>query len=432
MKAEVLGGNGSGSAPLFEHIEPGIYRYALNGNYYERPGINGKRTWRSLKTKNLRFARERLRRRRSCITRVPCIEPAMPMQGADPELAVVGDVIRCYQKGGYLDKHLSQRPEGTRKDEERHCTILLKFWRNIGVVAVTDAVCDSYHDWRIGHVQQGIGNRAVDRELNTLNNAFRYAKRRGLIRVNPLADRPKYQSSKFVRHCREFMPGSSDELHACAGLLMKQSRSTVLGFQHLFEAMTGLRSCEVLKWRTDAGPDDPGYVTPDGKSLRVWRCKGQHAVNPFVQVHNGLSALLNAYRKWKEDRYPNSPWYFPSSRTNEGPVGKGALAHALRRLHLKGKTKKITSHGGRAFYVTVRRSHGIPDPQIAFEIGHTSAGATLAAVYGGVPPHWLTGEGPRMDWLPSGKPAWELIPPSKEAQQAVRGAGEETLTACCA
>jgi hypothetical protein len=110
------------------------------------------------------------------------------------------------------------------------------------------------------------------------------------------------------------MPGSADELHACAGLLMEHPHSIVLGFQQLFEAMTGLRTCEVLKWRTDAGPDDPGYVTQDGKSLRVWRCKGQHAVNPFVKVHDGLAALLIAHRKWKEECCQESPWYFPSPK----------------------------------------------------------------------------------------------------------------------
>jgi integrase len=421
MKSEILKAAGSDSTPLFEHIEAGIYRYTLNGNYYERPTLNGKRTWRSLKTKNLKSARKKLRWCRSGVARAPRVQPEV-FPRVDSELAIVGDVIHRYQEDGYLDKDLNQRPEGTRRDEERHCTILIKFWKNLEISAATEAACDSYHDWRISRVQQGTGNRAIDRELNTLNNACRYAKRRGLIGVNPLADRPRYQSSKSVRHCREFMPGSADELHACAGILMKHPHSVVLGFQQLFEAMTGLRTCEVLKWRTDAGPDDPGYVTPDGKSLRVWRCKGQHAVNPFVKVHAGLAALLIAHRKWKEECRQESPWYFPSPRGTEGNVGKRALAHALWRLHLKNGIKKFTSHGSRAFYVTVRRSHGIPDSQIAFEIGHTSGGATLATVYGGVPPHWLTGEGPQMSWLPTGKPAWESIKPTKVPRNQARNA----------
>jgi hypothetical protein len=51
------------------------------------------------------------------------------------------------------------------------------------------------------------------------------------------------------------------------------------------------------------------------------------------------------------------------------------------------------------------------DSQIAWEIGHTSGGATLAEVYGGAPPHWLAGDGPKMSWLPSGKPAWSVLWP---------------------
>src|SRR5206468_12772993 len=109
---------------------------------------------------------------------------------------------------------------------------------------------------------------------------------------------------------------------------------------------------------------------------------------------------------------------FPSSRKAQQPISKRALTHALGRLHRNGKIRKLTSHGGRAYYVTVRRSHGIPDSQIAFEIGHTSAGVTLAAVYGGVPPHWRTGEGPRMTWLPNRKPAWEFIAPLKLPRRA--------------
>jgi hypothetical protein len=37
----------------------GIYRYRPNGTYYYRPVLpNGKRTYRSLKTKNLKLAKE--------------------------------------------------------------------------------------------------------------------------------------------------------------------------------------------------------------------------------------------------------------------------------------------------------------------------------------------------------------------------------------
>lgn len=131
--------------------------------------------------------------------------------------------------------------------------------------------------------------------------------------------------------------------------------------------------------------------------------------------HEGLQGLLAAHAKWKTEYYPDSPWFFPGhDREANQPVHKSALAHTLRRLHTKKRiTKKRTSHGMRAFYVTVRRSHGITDAQIAHEIGHTSGGSTLGKVYGGVPPEWLSGGGPRMSWLPAGEPAWETIKPPR-------------------
>lgn len=390
MKKIVVNESQGQKSPPFEHVEAGIYRNRSSRVYFERPKVNGRRTWRSLETSNLKHAREELHRRRAAVgtDKDPYVEV---------EVATVGEIIRRYQKDGYLDKNLNGRSGSTLVEETRNCGKLLEFWKAIPVNTVTDAVCDRYRDWRIKNVKQGKGKRVIDRELNTLNNAFRYAKRRAIVRLNPIADRPRYQSSKEVRHCRDFMPGNADELHEFVAVLMKNPHSVVLGFQMLFEAMTGLRTSEVLKLQTAANSNEPRYVTPDGKSLRVWRSKAQHAVNPFVKVHDGLRALLEAHRKWKKEYYPDSPWYFPSPRGVDGPVEKHALGHALLRMHSKG-FKKYISHGMRAFYVTVRRSHGVTDPQIAFEIGHTSGGATLAAVYGGVPPHWVPGT-PRLPLL---------------------------------
>ena len=52
----------------FEQIEPGIYKNSRNGKYFERPLVNGKRTWRSLGGKNLKFAKEEFYRRRAAVS----------------------------------------------------------------------------------------------------------------------------------------------------------------------------------------------------------------------------------------------------------------------------------------------------------------------------------------------------------------------------
>ncbi len=394
--------------PRFKHMETGIYQHRRSRTYFERPHIDGKRTWRSLRTKNLKFAREELHRRRAAALSGNS-SYGRTNGHPDTQVSTVGEVIRRYEHDNYPDRHLNSRPEATRADEERHCDTLLGFWNAITVNSVTVAVCDRYREWRLERIKQGVGLRAIDRELNTLNNAFRYATRRELVGKNPLVDRPRYQPSKLVAHCRQFMPGNADELHEIARQLYRFRSSEVLGFQLLFTAFTGQRTCEILKMKVGAGPEEPGHVTEDGKCLRVWRAKGQDIVNPFCAVHEGLDGLLRAHKQWLERRYPSSLWFFPG-RGGDAPVQKAALAHALKRMRAKGALeRKIIPHGARAYFVTVRRSQGASDNQIALEIGHTSGGSTLSAVYGGVPPDWLKGHGPKMSWLPSGKPAWTSL-----------------------
>ena len=390
----------------WELAADGIYRYTPNGTYYYRPvQQDGKRTYRSLKTKNLKLAKEKFYK----------------LQAGNGNIAenklTVEDILKNYEQDGYPDETLAKRTERTEKDEKRHLALLRKFWPMILVQDVCDPVCDRYFRWRKRNLRQGSGERSTDRELNTLHNAFKYAKRKGLIRVNPLADRPKYQKSSSVRHCREFCPNDADELHSAAAILFQHPNSVVLGFQMLSEAYSGLRTIEVLKW----GTKDFGSLTPDGKYLNVWRCKNQHNANPYVDVREGLEALLKAHATWKSENYPDSPHFFPSHCG--GVVDKGALSHALRRIAPTLK-KKLTSHGMRAFYVLVRRSQGASDEQIAWELGHQSNGACIRSTYGGVPENWRKGGGPNLKWLPTNvKPAWETVPLKiKEKKQAeIRG-----------
>ena len=144
-------------------------RTGIPGCWDERPFLpNGIRTWRSLKTRNQKHAQEELHRRRT---------------NGNVALSqmTVGEVITRYEADGYLDRDLAIRTAKTEADEKRHCKTLRLFWGAIKVANVSDITCDDYARWRKDpkRLKQGTGDRITDRELNTLNNAFRYAKRRG-------------------------------------------------------------------------------------------------------------------------------------------------------------------------------------------------------------------------------------------------------------
>ena len=380
-------------------VADGIYRLK-GGGLFERPWVRGKRTWRSLETKNLKLAKEELHRRRSGL---------QPKKEESDSEVTVGDVIRAYVEVGYPDDQRQQRPDCTKIKEARFCRNLLPFWDRVLASEVTNKICDDYSDYRVKAIQKKQptrnGTRAVDLDLNTLSNAFSWATRTELVDRNPLRDRPGYHTSAMVRHCRETMPANADEAHRVAGVFFnRRSNSVVLGFQTLIEWLTGLRTAEAILLRTDAQPNEPGY--DDGKYLCVRRVKKQHAVNPFCLITPALRAVLDAHAEWKAARYQDSPWFLPSPDDPAEHVGETALARALLRLDTKGCGHKVTSHGLRAGYVLIRRSQGATDAQIAAELGHLTGGSTVEKVYGGIPINWLNGGGPNLSWEPTTDPAW--------------------------
>jgi len=163
-----------------------------------------------------------------------------------------------------------------------------------------------------------------------------------------------------------------------------------------------------LKW--DAKKGHPGYI--DGKYL--WLARSKSGVNPWIPLNDPerpVRALLDAMRAWNGGR---SPWYFPGRY--KGVLGLQSLSHGLCRVCPVLGLGSRTAHGMRAFYVTVRRSQGIPDVQIAAEIGDKTP-SIIAQVYGAVPPDWHGG--PQINFLPTSFPSgWSGFLESKSGQIA--------------
>ena len=131
-------------------------------------------------------------------------------------------------------------------------------WNNLPWDSLTPCSWDEYHAWRLVQIngepdedeqedsdlepEEPRGNRAVDLERNTLNNAFKYSIRKVLITDNPVKNFPRFHSQSAVHHCREFQPQNADELHSIASMLFSKRRSEALAWQLLIEANSGLRT----------------------------------------------------------------------------------------------------------------------------------------------------------------------------------------------
>jgi integrase len=373
----------------YHRAAPGIYVDNRTGNLYERPAIDGRRTWRKLRSRTLKYAKEELAARRTDQGRAAYGLARDPYEGKQKTVKEV-----CDQ---YLAAGCAGKSELNVYKEENRIEKLLPFWGDRTVEKIRGRDCLDY-------LQRRQSKRsATDRELATLSGVFRWAVQNGKLDGNPIAQRPRFRSAK-VRHCRDVMPVDADELHALAATLFEQPKSAPLGWQLLLEAFTGCRTNEVLQLRWDAGAHQPGHI--DGQWLWLARSKG--GVNPFALIHPALRSLLSALKRWREDYNPKSPWFVPSfNREGRQPVDTSSLVHKLKDIAGPICGAHRTSHGLRAYYVTVRRSQGISDAQIAAEIGDRSGAEIIASTYGQIPPNWQGRAG--LTWLPKGLPAWSVF-----------------------
>lgn len=383
-----------------KRVADGIYM--RGGSYYERPWVNGKRTFRKLPAKTLKQAKEiyHSRRERQRLSKEGIGESPY----SRPKARTVADVLRQYREDGCPDRAMNRRPATWQAQEITRCNTLEAWFGTSLAVKVDPPMLDQYAKERMARITRGTGERTVDVEIQTLVNAYVHGVRVGIVAANPITIRPKYYRPQDARRCRDCAPETTEELHRLAMYFFEDSRSEVFGWQALFEAMTGVRTNEALILRWDAEKGQPGFI--QGEKW-LWLHRSKKGVNPFVVLFPELTEMLGAMKAWHDSRWPDSPWFFPSPRLGGvNPLEKTGLVQALRRAcKVVSDGKPRTSHGLRAYYVTLRRSQGAPDGQIAAEIGDKTA-SLIETTYGAIPPNWRGSE--PLSWIPKDfPPAWQ-------------------------
>jgi len=314
------------------------------------------------------------------------------------------ELAKAYLASGCRDKRGMPRTEAQQEHEKTRIGFLKSHFRSIPIDKIGVKSCADY-GLRNGHRQ-----RAADVDLQTLSNLMWFAVLEGHLTSNPVIGRAKHRKAESVKHCRESMPASGDVVHQLARELFKVPASESAGWQLLFEAYTGARTSEVLGLRMDSSMKGaPGYV--EGSFLYVRR--GKRGINPFIQIDADLRELMEAHKAWHQRRYPTSPWYFPGASIAL-PLIRRTLTQRLGVICPRLRIPPVTSHGLRSFYVTLKRSQGMANEQVACLIGDKTS-SLIESVYGSLPAVWSGGD--PLSFTPKNGPkAWETaVEQQKEA-----------------
>lgn len=376
--------------------------------FYVRPWVNGRRTWKKLNSISQAEAKKEARELLSDHQR------AIRGMGESPfaKSGTLAELAAKYIAAGCPSKSHPIRPAVFIAGEKDRIEWLLKKLGDLQASEIRPGDCLEYGPWRMRLVARGTGKRKADMELQTLSNIFNYGVmlgvKRGGVEFNFIrGNKPRFCKSADVRHCSKVKLRSADHLHRIADRFFESPQHETTGFQLLYAALTGCRKNELLALRADADYQEPGYM--DAHYLYVRRSKGN--VNPFVsldhRINPGLKELVEAWRYWHAERYPQSPHFFPGIDPRQ-PLCQEALGMALKRACKEFKLPHCTPHGLRAFYVQVQRSLGRSDEEIGAMIGH-SGGKLIRTTYGD---RCVT---EKLSFYPSnGLPAWSKWRPAEQ------------------
>jgi integrase len=319
----------------------------------------------------------------------------------------VGALIARYLAAGCPASNGRQRPAAAVERERRLLATAGAWWSAKNAFTITVADCFEYRAHRRGAVAKGTGERITELEEGALSNCFHWAAAHRLIMANPIKGRGTIRQSGSIIHCRTKKPDSANELHALANHLMTHTRRAA-GYQVLFEALTGLRTNEALALRWDAkligDQYEPGYMDESHLYYRLSKqrpgCVSIRSIRLDDPLRPHIKELLIGLRQWRDIHCPSSPWFFPANHPQQH-VQPCSFAHTLARAARALDLPERTPHGLRAYYATTRRCQGVPDEQIAFELGHAGGDTKLLrTTYGDPPANWR-GLANVFGWLPS-------------------------------
>ena len=285
----------------------------------------------------------------------------------------------------YIQHRRVTRAEGTAYREDRFGRQITKLFGGRLLSSITAADIHAYIAQRKG---DGLANRSVNLELNTLRCIFRFALECQYVRENPVKE---IKSLREPRH-DHWIP-TPEELARFAQEASTTPSGKVLTAWIWFMAYTGARPREALfvEWCDVDFERQQIVIKPkDGNPLKNGKAR-------YVELHEELKTLLLAWREeWMrtfEDRARRHPGETtpPHDWVFYNPCDQLKRADSFSKGFKKARTSsmlpKMTPYTLRHFFVSYCVMNGIDFLTISRWVGHGST-HMIEQVYGHLTPEY--------------------------------------------
>ena len=297
----------------------------------------------------------------------------------------------------FLGHRRAARSEGTARREERFGRQIIA---RMGDRVMADVTPAEIHAYVATRKNEGLANRSVNLELNTLRVLFRFAVDCQCARENPVE---KVKTLREPRH-DHWIP-SPEELERFIGEAEKTYSGKVLPAWIRFMAYTGMRPREALfvEW-TDIDWDRQQIVIKPkhGNPLKSGKTR-------YVELHDRLKTILLEWREeWKrifavraarhpDEKTPPHDWVFYNPRKQlERADSFNTCFETIRR---RSNLPKMTPYTLRHFFISYCVMSGIDFLTISRWVGHAST-HMIEQVYGHLTPSYRAQQMGKFDIQP--------------------------------
>jgi len=283
----------------------------------------------------------------------------------------------------YIGHRRATRAEGTANREDRFCRQIAE---RMGNKVIADVTAAEIHAYVAKRKNDGLGNRSVNLELNTLRCLFRFAVDCQCARENPVE---RVKTLREPRH-DHWIP-TPEELDRFIAEAEKTYSGKVLTAWVRFMAYTGARPREALfvEWADIDFERKQIVIKPKpGNPLKSGKAR-------YVELHDELKEILLAWRdEWKQTfevraaRHPDETtplhdWVFYNPR---GQVTRAdSFNTCFEQARKTSMLPKMTPYTLRHFFVSYCVMNGIDFLSISRWVGHSST-HMIEQVYGHLTP----------------------------------------------